>query len=68
MLFQCLVFSRSAHSLVKGLIEAHRVMVFSKSTCPFCLLAKDTLREAGLRDFKVLEIEQRADAQEIQVP
>ena len=53
---------------MKGLIEAHRVMVFSKSTCPFCLLAKDTLREAGLRDFKVLEIEQRADAQEIQVP
>ncbi|XP_022099621.1 glutaredoxin-like isoform X2 [Acanthaster planci] len=53
-------------NLVRGLIEAHRVMVFSKSTCPFCLLAKSTLKEAGVRDFKVLEIELRPDVQDIQ--
>ena len=54
-------------SLVRGLIESHRVMMFSKSTCPFCLLAKDTLREAGVKDFNVLEIELRPDAPDIQV-
>ncbi|XP_038056920.1 glutaredoxin-like [Patiria miniata] len=58
--------SAPVRNLVKGLIDAHRVMVFSKSTCPFCLLAKDTLREAGVRDLKVLEIELRPDAPDIQ--
>ncbi|XP_033632269.1 glutaredoxin-like [Asterias rubens] len=58
--------SAPVRTLVRGLIESHRVMMFSKSTCPFCLLAKDTLREAGVKDFNVLEIELRPDAPDIQ--
>ncbi|XP_072040569.1 uncharacterized protein [Amphiura filiformis] len=53
-------------SLVKSLIDANKVMVFSKSYCPFCMMAKDVLKEAGVNKMKVLEIEERDDAFHIQ--
>jgi len=40
--------------------------VFSKTTCPFSILAKRILTEAGVEDMKVYEIERREDGWEIQ--
>ena len=54
-------------SLVKSLIDANKVMLFSKSYCPFCMMAKDVLKEAGVKNMKVLEIEERDDVMQIQV-
>ncbi|XP_001179256.2 glutaredoxin-C3 [Strongylocentrotus purpuratus] len=56
----------SVKCLVQGLIKGHRIMLFSKSYCPFCLMAKSVLQDVGANPVKVLEIEERSDEQEIQ--
>ena len=43
--------------LVAQQLAAHRVMVFSKSYCPFCDKAKSALRSVGLASFGVLELD-----------
>lgn len=57
---------RAALSFVKSAVKTHKVVVFSKTTCPFSILAKKILIEAGVQDMKVFEIERREDAPEIQ--
>ncbi|XP_078602375.1 uncharacterized protein LOC144876694 [Branchiostoma floridae x Branchiostoma japonicum] len=52
--------------LVKSLISSNRVMVFSKSTCPFCVLAKDVLSEAGVSQPKVLELDHIEEGPQVQ--
>ncbi|XP_066286515.1 uncharacterized protein [Branchiostoma lanceolatum] len=56
----------SVRCLVKSLISSHRVMVFSKSTCPFCMMAKDVLSEAGVAQPKVLELDHIEDGPQVQ--
>ena len=69
LLFTTIVMSatRAALSLIESAIKKHNVVVFSKTTCPFSVLAKRILSEAGVEEMKVYEIEQRQDAAEIQV-
>ena len=69
LLFTTIVMSatRAALSLIESAIKKHNVVVFSKTTCPFSVLAKRILNEAGVEEMKVYEIEQRQDAAEIQV-
>ena len=43
----------------------HLVMVFSKSTCPFCMRAKATIKEHG-HDFHAVELDQLAEGKEMQ--
>ena len=59
--------TRAALSLIESAIKKHNVVVFSKATCPFSVLAKRILSEAGVEEMKVYEIEQRQDGAEIQV-
>lgn len=56
----------AARQLVKELIASNKVMVFSKSYCPFCMQAKSLLRQAGVQDMGVIELEQRLDGSNIQ--
>ncbi|PIK39779.1 hypothetical protein BSL78_23380 [Apostichopus japonicus] len=56
----------AARQLVKELITKNKVMVFSKSYCPFCMQAKSVLRQAGVQDMGVMELEQRSDGNTIQ--
>ncbi|XP_033111376.1 glutaredoxin-C8-like [Anneissia japonica] len=56
----------SVKCLVTNMIKANSIMVFSKSTCPFCLMAKSVLKDAGAKNMTVLEIENRPDAFDIQ--
>lgn len=53
-----------AQKLVDDLIAKHQVMVFSKSYCPYCKMAKQVLRETGAT-FEVVEIEDRGIINEI---
>ena len=39
-----------AEALVKDMIQKNSVMVFSKTYCPFCSMAKEVLRDAGLKE------------------
>ncbi|CAH1786345.1 unnamed protein product [Owenia fusiformis] len=50
---------------VKEKINGNCVMVFSKTTCGFCRMAKETLNNAGAT-YEALEINNRPDAYEIQ--
>ena len=44
---------------VKKYIEENKVMMFSKSYCPFCDQAKAVLQQAGI-EFKAIEMDQMA--------
>ena len=58
---------RAALNFVEKVIKSHNVVVFSKKTCPFCIMAKQTLSEAGIQKMQVYEIETREDGADIQV-
>ena len=48
-----------AQQFVTDTVAGNAVVVFSKSWCPYCKMAKDTLREAGVTDYTVIELEER---------
>ncbi|EQC33525.1 glutaredoxin 3 [Saprolegnia diclina VS20] len=50
----------SGVQFVKSLISQHGVVVFSKTTCPYCRMAKDVLGSVGAR-FHVVELNQMGD-------
>ncbi|EDO36222.1 predicted protein [Nematostella vectensis] len=58
--------NQAVKDFVEGEISSHKVMMFSKTYCPFCTKAKKALQKAGLQDFHVIEIENRSDGGEIQ--
>lgn len=56
-----------AKEIVDKAIAENRVMVFSKSYCPFCIKAKRALESVLPRDkIGVMELEQRSDCAAIQ--
>lgn len=59
--------ARAAVTFIETAIKSHNVVVFSKTTCPFSILAKRILSEVGVEEMQVYEIERRQDGREIQV-
>ena len=57
----------SVKHLVRSVIDANRVVVFSKSYCPFCDLAKTVLKDAGASKPFVVELDERNDSNDLQV-
>lgn len=51
--------------IVDQAISANKVMMFSKTFCPYCTKAKDALKSVGA-SFEVMEIENRSDMDAIQ--
>ena len=51
-----------AKELVDAAVNDNKVAVFSKSYCPYCKMAKDTLTSAGLTDYYLLELDQRGNS------
>ena len=47
-------------SQVEGQIAQNKVMMFSKSWCPFCVRAKDLLNQKSI-PFGLMELDQIAD-------
>ncbi len=58
------VCSGMAQKFVEDKIASGKVVVFSKSYCPFCTMAKKSLRDAGLNDFTVIELDDRGETME----
>ena len=61
----------AATTLVKELISKHEVCVFSKTTCPYCVKAKDALRADAAAcappvPVHVVELDQRTDGAALQ--
>lgn len=49
-----------AKEFVDGVIKGHKVVVFSKTYCPYCKMAKDVLKQAGVQPF-VAELDTRGN-------
>lgn len=58
----------AAKSFVDSLLNSHKVVVFSKSYCPYCHKAKSALNSMGLAPgaMEWVEIENRPDCDAIQ--
>ena len=50
-----------AEKLVNDAVNGNPVVMFSKTYCPFCKMAKDSLRQAGLpeKDYVIYELDER---------
>lgn len=56
-----------AKALVDSAISSNVVMVFSKTYCPYCVMAKNSLDgELGPGKYTVMELENRKDMNSIQ--
>ena len=47
-----------AEEFVTKTLKENKVVVFSKTYCPYCTMAKDCLSETGVV-FKVIELDER---------
>lgn len=47
-------------------VSSNKVVVFSKSYCPYCKKAKAALSGAGLKEYTLIELDERDDGDEIQ--
>ena len=47
-------------------VKDNKVVVFSKTYCPYCKKAKEALSSTGLKDYALIELDQREDGDEIQ--
>ena len=59
--YKYIVFSLSiemAQKYVDDKVANNKVMVFSKSYCPYCKMAKDVLREVGVK-YDLVELDER---------
>ncbi|KAI9208829.1 thioredoxin-like protein [Polychytrium aggregatum] len=54
-----------AEAFVKSTVEAHKVVVFSKSYCPYCKKAKQLLSAAGVK-FHAVELDTMSNGPDIQ--
>ncbi|XP_027060515.1 uncharacterized protein [Pocillopora verrucosa] len=51
---------------IKAQVKDNKVVVYSKTYCPFCKKAKDALKAAGLKDYLLVELDERDDGDEFQ--
>ena len=51
--------------LVQSMIAGSRVMVFSKSYCPYCAKAKAALQSVGLTQYGLLELDNHPRCDEV---
>uniref|UniRef100_A0A7S1B3V4 Glutaredoxin domain-containing protein n=2 Tax=Corethron hystrix TaxID=216773 RepID=A0A7S1B3V4_9STRA len=58
--------SKDMSSYIQDTIGSNKVVVFSKTYCPFCTKAKRSLANVGCTNFKSVELDQMADGSSIQ--
>lgn len=58
--------NETAKKFVDEKIASNKVVVFSKTYCPYCTMAKEALNKTGLKDFLVIELDGRNDGDSIQ--
>lgn len=58
--------SASRIDFVNDRIKSNKVVVFSKVYCPYCTMAKSALKDAGLKDYFLMELDEVEDGAAIQ--
>ena len=56
----------SVSNFVKSFINNNKIVIFSKSFCPFCKLAKDILIKSKVNDAAIMELDHCEKGAEIQ--
>lgn len=51
--------------LFQEMVTQNCVVIFSKSTCPFCKMAKNVFNEIGA-NYKVIELDEHNDGRQLQ--
>ncbi|CAF0746216.1 unnamed protein product [Rotaria sordida] len=51
---------------INQLIKDHKVMVFSKTNCPYCTKAKKILGKYKIKDYKVIELDKMENGDDYQ--
>ena len=51
---------------VKLKVSSNKVVVYSKTYCPYCTKAKSALANAGLKDYVLIELDEMDDGAEFQ--
>ena len=64
-MFEQIESKMSLKNQIKQLIQTEKVLVFSKSYCPYCDATKSLLRTKGV-DFKLFELDQLPNGDEMQ--
>jgi len=65
MLLKQDVTKSEQYQYIQEMINKHPVIVFSKTTCSFCAMAKNVLNEVGVQ-YEVEEIDRRNDTDKLQ--
>ncbi|WCJ43531.1 Glutaredoxin family protein [Euphorbia peplus] len=63
--FNVAIASKSASAFVQDVINSQRIVIFSKSYCPYCLRAKRIFSELNEKPY-VVELDLRDDGGQIQ--
>ncbi|MCJ8738000.1 hypothetical protein PDJAM_G00030590 [Pangasius djambal] len=59
-------FSNQAYTqLIQDVVSHNCVVIFSKTTCPYCKMAKDVFNQIGAT-YKVIELDKHNDGQQLQ--
>ncbi|CAF0889268.1 unnamed protein product [Brachionus calyciflorus] len=53
-------------SFAEEQIKSHKVVVFSKTYCPYCVKAKNVLKKYDIKDIVIIELDNRDDADQMQ--
>lgn len=53
-------------TFVDQIVNQHKVAVFSKTYCPYCVKAKNVLQKYSINDIKIVELDDRDDVSSIQ--
>ncbi|XP_051788776.1 glutaredoxin 2 [Erpetoichthys calabaricus] len=52
-------------SFVQEVVDHNCIVIFSKTTCPYCHMAKNVFNEIGI-SYKVIELDQHQDGKQLQ--
>ena len=55
----------NANEFVDKEISAHKVVVFSKTYCPYCTKAKNVLGKYKINDIKIIELDNEENSDQI---
>ena len=56
----------SKKDFVELQVKENKVVVFSKTYCPYCKKAKEALSSTGLKNYALIELDERDDGDELQ--
>lgn len=51
---------------IKLAISQNKVVVYSKTYCPYCRMAKEALADAGLKNYLLIELDNKDDGDSYQ--